>query len=648
MKELGKNMVEEAGKKGVGKAIDLLFDKYVNPKIEMIANSPQDILDLEEQFKTYLSKRYDINKYINTIVFHNENKTIDELYIPLTIVQNGKQNNISFSKGMNNIFDTPIKYLIMDTAGTGKSTLVKFLSTHCIEKSWGYPFVVELRRLEKDQLIEEYILNDVQLICKKVKRVDIKDLIRRGDFIFFLDGYDEIVEDKKENVTKTIREFVTSSDRNCFIMTSRDDDLLSEFSDFKKFHIQELTKEEAYELIRKYDNYGEVSKSLIDEIEKDENYNVIKEFLGNPLMVSLLYMSYEYNRVLHHKKSIFYRQVYDALYFRHDSIKGDANIHEKKSKLDSESFRKVLCAMGFLSVKQGKVEFTKDEIIQLIRDSVNIFPDINTKGNCFLNDILHAVPLFKEEGLNYKWVHKSFSEYFAAVFICQEYKEYEKVIFTQILNAKNNQRYYNVLDFCYDLDYKCVMENLVYPVLNEFVNFYESEIINKKVCLFAEAEVFYKFLEKNYIIKDKKIFNANRDFKVNYIAIMKFLNANNIEQFSFISFLSYNRKTMMVVVRNSKFEIIKLLFRKNVDIFKKIGMRKYKMDFLDFLEDGKYDIFSKDCDLLKNNYIPILDNIIQDNNEFQRNILDIKKCNSLIKTIEQEKDKIPSGFFDLC
>ena len=330
MKELGKNMVEEAGKKGVGKAIDLLFDKYVNPKIEMIANSPQDILDLEEQFKTYLSKRYDINKYINTIVFHNENKTIDELYIPLTIVQNGKQNNISFSKGMNNIFDTPIKYLIMDTAGTGKSTLVKFLSTHCIEKSWGYPFVVELRRLEKDQLIEEYILNDVQLICKKVKRVDIKDLIRRGDFIFFLDGYDEIVEDKKENVTKTIREFVTSSDRNCFIMTSRDDDLLSEFSDFKKFHIQELTKEEAYELIRKYDNYGEVSKSLIDEIEKDENYNVIKEFLGNPLMVSLLYMSYEYNRVLHHKKSIFYRQVYDALYFRHDSITWDANIHEKK------------------------------------------------------------------------------------------------------------------------------------------------------------------------------------------------------------------------------------------------------------------------------------------------------------------------------
>ena len=160
--------------------------------------------------------------------------------------------------------------------------------------------------------------------------------------------------------------------------------------------------------------------------------------------------------------------------------------------------------------------------------------------------------------------------------------------------------------------------------------------------------MFYKFLEKNYIIKDKKIFNANRDFKVNYIAIMKFLNANNIEQFSFISFLSYNRKTMMVVVRNSKFEIIKLLFRKNVDIFKKIGMRKYKMDFLDFLEDGKYDIVSKDCDLLKNNYIPILDNIIQDNNEFQRNILDIKKCNSLIKTIEQEKDKIPSGFFDLC
>lgn len=649
MKELGMKIAEEASKKGIGKSIDLLFDKYVNPKIEMIANSPQDILDLEEQFKTYLSKKYDIDKYINTIVFHNENKTIDELYIPLTIVQNGKQNSIAFDKDMNNIFDTPIKYLIMDTAGTGKSTLVKFLSTHCIEKSWGYPFVIELRRLEKDQLIEEYILNDVQLICKKVKNVDIKDLIRRGDFIFFLDGYDEIAEDKKDSVTKTIREFVTSSDNNSFIMTSRDDDLLSEFSDFKKFHIQELTKEEAYELIMKYDNYGKVSKNLIDEIDKDENYDVIKEFLGNPLMVSLLYMSYEYNRVLHHKKSIFYRQVYDALYFRHDSIKGDANIHEKRSKLDSESFRKVLCAMGFLSVKQGRVEFTKDEIIHLIKDSVNIFPDINTIENFFLNDILHAVPLFKEEGLNYKWVHKSFSEYFAAVFICQEYKEYEKNIFNQILNAKNNQRYYNVLDFCYDLDYKGVMENLVYPVLKEFVDFYENELNNEEERMFAEAEVFYKYLEKNYIIKDRnKFFSSKREFKITYEYLMKFLNSNGIEQFSFISFLSYSKNAIMVVVRNSKFEIIKLLYRKNVNIFKKIGIKKFRSDFLNFLDDGIYDIFLKDCDLLKNNYKVIINYIIQDNSELQGNILDIKKCRSLLKTIQYDKDKIPSGFFDLC
>lgn len=647
MKELGMKIAEEASKKGVGEAIDLLFDKFLNPKIEMIANSPQDILDLEEQFKTYLSKRYDIDKYINTIVFHNENKTIDELYIPLTIVQNGKRNSIAFNKDMNNIFDIPIKYLIMDTAGTGKSTLVKFLSTHCVERSWGYPFVIELRRLEKDQLIEEYILNDVQLICKNIKNVDIKDLIRRGDFIFFLDGYDEIAEDKKDSVTKTIREFVTSSDNNSFIMTSRDEDLLSEFSDFTKFHIKELTKNEAYELIRKYDNYGEVSRNLISEIEKFENYSVIKEFLKNPLMVSLLYMSFEYNRILFNKKSTFYFYVYEGLYYRQDKAKGNEFIHKKKSMLDFVDFYKVLCAMGFLSVKYGKIEFTKIKIIELIKNSINtFFPDKGINENSFLDDILHAVPLFKEAGLNYKWVHKSFSEYFAAVFICQEYKQIEENAFKQILFSENNQRYYNVLDFCYDLDYKGVMEYLVYPVLKEFIEFYESDFNNEMEFPLAETEIFYKFIEKVFFMKS--VVTSTNKFVFNHTSIMKALNKSGISHFDYFNIIP-QYFLFKVVSKTSRYNIINLIYKKSINVFKNAEIQTiYPHDFLKKIEDSVYDVFGKNSDLIVENYESIIFYLYTEMSDFQGKILDIDKCRQMIKIIEQEKDKIPSGFFDLC
>ena len=179
----------EAGKKLAEAQSSLLKKDIENKKLESIIIKKDELIIKQAE----LLKLYNIDKYINTIVFHNENKIIDELYIPLTIVHNNKRDKIVLNKSMKNIFNSPIKYLIIDTAGTGKSTLVKFLSTHCVENEWAIPFVIELRRMERNQSIEEFILNDVKLVCKTIEFVDIKDLLRRGNFIFFLDGYDEIL-----------------------------------------------------------------------------------------------------------------------------------------------------------------------------------------------------------------------------------------------------------------------------------------------------------------------------------------------------------------------------------------------------------------------------------------------------------------------
>lgn len=77
---------------------------------------------------------------------------------------------------------------------------------------------------------------------------------------------------------------------------AREDECINMFSDFEKYHIRPLDKNEAYELIRKYDKNGELAERLIKEIESNEQYEILEEFLENPLMVSLLYCSYHYNR----------------------------------------------------------------------------------------------------------------------------------------------------------------------------------------------------------------------------------------------------------------------------------------------------------------------------------------------------------------
>lgn len=49
----------------------------------------------------------------------------------------------------------------------------------------------------------------------------IEKLMNSGDFIFFLDDYDEITSSKKEKITKEIDDLVKLHNKNYYLLTSR-------------------------------------------------------------------------------------------------------------------------------------------------------------------------------------------------------------------------------------------------------------------------------------------------------------------------------------------------------------------------------------------------------------------------------------------
>ena len=127
-------------------------------------------------------------------------------------------------------------------------------------------------------------------------------------------------------------------------------------------------------------------------------------------MCHLLYKAYSYKPTIPFKKHIFYRQVYDALFESHDLTKGGAFVREKHSVLDIEDFHRVMRALGFMSVKSGKVEYDKDEILKLIRRSKDMCPGINFSPAKLLKDLDLTVPLLCREGQYYRWAHKSLQD----------------------------------------------------------------------------------------------------------------------------------------------------------------------------------------------------------------------------------------------
>ncbi len=466
------------GVAGAGASVGrIIVETWIKPKLKRMAKDKkvQRMLEeylFEDKFAEYLTRAADNRAYINTIVFDNQEKRLEELYIPLTIEG---PNNASYKLTGSSI--SPVKHikrlLLVDTAGMGKSTLLKWMFLESVKSNIGIPVFIELRKLTKENGILNEITREIDSLDEKLDQDFLFELIKRGDFIFFFDGLDEISPNNKDIVLEELLYFMHRAKENLFALSSRQDESLYCFPDFTQFNIKPLEEEEAYELLKKYSTNQLITDALINQIKDDITFKNIKEFLKNPMLVSLLFRAYEYKSKIPYKKHIFYRQVYDALYDKHDFSKGGLFNREKKSKLDIDDFHRTLRFIGYETVKLGKLEYDTDELLNYIRRAKIYYTGMNFKEADFLTDLYKAVPLFQKDGNYYKWVHKSIQEYFAAQFICTDTNNHQATILRQMVK-ENIYKYYNVLDLCFNIDYRTFKNTIIYDLLVNYIEYCDN------------------------------------------------------------------------------------------------------------------------------------------------------------------------------
>lgn len=476
-------LVPEAISAAIARLVELAIEKFGT----CYRSRTEDLKDISDILNRYLVKCYNISNSMSTIVFRNQPKTLEELYIPLTIVQELFPPQIdaeSYTLNFRNIdYIDKYQYLkIVDTAGMGKSTLIKFIAMQTIASGKYIPVIIELRRITHETDILQFIMDQMGFLNERFSRQDIVNLIMSGDLLFLFDGYDEIPEIYKDKVTEKVQDFLKQVENNHVVISSRKEEGLDCFDGFQTFSISPLSDEEAYDLIRKYDNEGERGEELIAAIQENANLTLLHEFLTNPLMVSLLYKAYSYKPDIPYKKFVFYDQVYAALFEEHDFTKGGAFKRQKKSGLDMGDFKRVLNRLGFYCAKKNMVEFTREELLSVLREIISAMPDLSVKPGDFQQDLVTTVPLFVQESGKYRWVHKSFYEYFAACFIKFDAKEKQDKLITQMANIENFRKFENILDFCYDMDIQLAEKNIVLPFLESFIAHYKAS---------------YQFLEPN-------------------------------------------------------------------------------------------------------------------------------------------------------
>lgn len=452
------------------RVVTLLLKPTLEKFRDRLSTKADLVIDLlTNSFSEYLERSYEKFKYLPTIVFPNQKKLLKSLYIPLRISAGGLTQDLYLINGYPDaLFEKYKDILVVDTAGMGKSTIIKYIFLEAIEGLRGIPVIIELRKLSKTKSIVDLIYDEINGLRDSIDRRFLVDVIDRGDFVFLLDGYDEIPPEFKADVTAGLQDFKSKANNNKFVLTSRDEPGLASFSDFQRFNIQPLEEQEAFELIFKYSIDEGLANSLIAKLS-DNEYASIKEFLKNPLLVSLLYKSYEYKPTVPLKKHVFYRQVYEALFENHDFSKGGEFQRKKKSGLDIDQFHSVLRALAFLTYKEGKTEFDSDELLHKIEKAKEYCTGLKFSNSDFRSDLINQVPLLIKDGNYYRWSHKSIQEYFTACFVCMDTKADEVRVFNTLYLGDKIHIFINMLMLCFDIDQKTFFRSIVRNLAEEFI-----------------------------------------------------------------------------------------------------------------------------------------------------------------------------------
>lgn len=568
--------------------IKSLVDTFVTPKLvsfrdKLKDNKSVNLIPTESHFTEYFHRTYKKLAVVNTLVFNNSQRFLSDIFIPLTLTNtNDKKVKTKVNGFPTSISDEYGNILITDTAGMGKSTLMKTIFIDIINKNIGIPIFIELRRLTAEKKILQEIQEQLNSIDKKFDKDLLLEFLNEGGFIIILDGFDEIALNDRESVTTDLQEFISKASNNRFFITSRPEKALNSFGHFQEFKIDPLTKNQAFELLRKYDNQGQVSTLLIKKLQEKELAN-IEEFLTNPLLVSLLFTAFEHKQAIPFKKYLFYRQVYDANFESHDLTKGDSYTHDKYSKLEIDDFHRVLRHIGFNCFKLQKIEFTKDELLKLINESKEFCVGLKFNDSDFLLDLLKTVPLFTQDGNYYRWSHKSLQEYFTAQFIYLDAKDKQNTILSKLYNHINLEKFINVLDLYYDMDYKTFRNIVEYDLLKEYNSFQLStyldnnegitkdEIIKRKELMFLYDVYLFKAIPEagKQLFEDNKLkemiekLNAQTKLDINRFSgiLVSHLKTDNC----FVLHYQNPKSSILVLLLNKKNPIVELLGRNQKD-----------------------------------------------------------------------------------
>lgn len=441
--------------------------------------------------REYLTAQMAKYEYVNTFLHRGDKVRFDTIYYPLKIC-NGK--NTTDFKNPQEFLDKNKYISIIGTAGSGKSTLVKYIFRQTLKCACKIPVLLELRNYDwSDRSFGDTVIDIITKRKVKPNPDIVARALRSGQFVFILDGFDEVYAAYKKPLLLSLDEFIDIYPNNNYIVTSRQETGIEHFPRLKTFSMCPLTTQNKIGFIRKTVSNKERRQKIIETVTNSRNQD-IETYFKNPLLLSMFILVYENYPEIPARRRAFYRNVFDTLYSKHDGQTKNSFKRERQTNLQREDFESILQLFSFVTFFKSEFTFNENELtdyLNLVKEGLGY----NYDTELLIGDLSTSLSIIIKDGLQYQFPHRSMQEYFCAMFINSQSPDRKKQIYEKLFNPLSKGFAHYKCDYlislCEELDeysvyrycFKPVLQNVldtlftgdvVFNTFNYFVDMYPS------------------------------------------------------------------------------------------------------------------------------------------------------------------------------
>ncbi len=411
----------------------------------------------------YANESLESCKNVKNILYRDQTAITDEKYV-----------NVSFAKGNKTSSDLNLvsalmhkrHILIKGRGGAGKTMFTKWAVLRLNDQILHHqqiPIYIELReiRSEKDfDHFEDYLFDKISNYRTRTSKFQFLEGLKAGLFVFVLDAVDEIGKNYRTKILQKIHEFERRYPEVGILLTSREFAEIEGLHGFETYITKPLSEKQALQILSKLDYRSEVRDALISEI-KQGKYKKHKFFLENPLLVTILLLTFDQSRYIPTKRSAFYKRAFETLYERHDTSKNVGFSRDHHAGLPMDEFEEIFSLFCYGTYINSAYSFSETELVRNFKIALNRL-SIDEKAHLVARDAIESVCLLVKEGHEVVFVHRSFQEYFTALYI----KNYKEIDIGDVIEEAVTKGIGELtLEFIFELDKFSLEKHYILPRL---------------------------------------------------------------------------------------------------------------------------------------------------------------------------------------